>query len=37
MVLEDRDELQRGIDLAKEEIKSLTGMKGKIKDMFAAQ
>jgi hypothetical protein len=36
MVSEDRDELQRGIDMAKEEIKSVTGMKGRAKDMFAA-
>lgn len=37
MVSEDRDELQRGIDMAKEEIESVTGMKGRVKDMFAAQ
>jgi hypothetical protein len=32
-----RDELERGIDMAKEEIKSVIGMKERAKNMFGAQ
>jgi hypothetical protein len=37
IVSEDRHELQRGIDMAKDEIKSVTGMAREAKDLFAAQ
>lgn len=37
MVPEDRIDLQRRIDMAKDKIKSITGMKGKVKDLFAPQ
>jgi hypothetical protein len=37
MVSEDSDELQRGIDKAKDEIKSVRGMTREVKDLFATQ
>ena len=37
MVSEDRDELEDGVDMARHEIKSITGMAREVRDSFATK